>query len=138
MRALLWLSTQASVHPYLPPWLLPRDGLIPSRVSGLMEGRTVVSIAGGWRHSVAVDTAGSLYAWGWNKVRPDIRCTLTRLARSSGTRRGLHDRHDSRPVRGMPVSTDQQTPLGPWQRSPHHWHASARLGDQVITVVASS
>ena len=34
-----------------------------------MEGRTLVSIAGGWRHSVAVDTAGLLYAWGWNKVR---------------------------------------------------------------------
>jgi hypothetical protein len=42
-----------------------------------VEGRTLVSIAGGWRHSVAVDTAGLLYAWGWNKVR--ARPRITRL-----------------------------------------------------------
>jgi len=25
-------------------------------------------ISGGWRHTIAADRNGKLYAWGWNKV----------------------------------------------------------------------
>lgn len=28
----------------------------------------ITRVAGGWRHTVAADSEGRLYAWGWNKV----------------------------------------------------------------------
>uniref|UniRef100_A0A7S0RRV6 RCC1-like domain-containing protein n=1 Tax=Chlamydomonas leiostraca TaxID=1034604 RepID=A0A7S0RRV6_9CHLO len=42
------------------------DRLTPTLVEAL-RGRVVVSVAGGWRHTVAVDSEGVLYGWGWNK-----------------------------------------------------------------------
>jgi YD repeat-containing protein len=42
------------------------DRLVPAEVSGL-AGRCVVAIAGGWRHTMALDSEGSVWAWGWNK-----------------------------------------------------------------------
>jgi alpha-tubulin suppressor-like RCC1 family protein len=43
-----------------------RDRLVPAEVSGL-AGRHVVAIAGGWRHTMALDSEGGVWAWGWNK-----------------------------------------------------------------------
>lgn len=42
------------------------DRLVPAEVSGL-AGRHVVAIAGGWRHTMALDSEGGVWAWGWNK-----------------------------------------------------------------------
>jgi len=33
-----------------------------------LAGRRVRKIAGGWRHTLAADKDGRLWAWGWNKV----------------------------------------------------------------------
>ena len=64
----------------------------------------MVSIAGGWRHSVAVDTAGLLYAWGWNKVRsPSSRSRLPTKT---------HDCHDSQI--GCTHSCLPGSQWGPW------------------------
>ena len=35
-----------------------------------LEGTRIGLVSGGWRHTIAADKAGKLYAWGWNKVRP--------------------------------------------------------------------
>lgn len=43
-----------------------RDRLVPAEVCGLL-GRVVVQIAGGWRHTMALDSEGGVWAWGWNK-----------------------------------------------------------------------
>ena len=43
------------------------DQNVPKRVEGL-EGHRVTQVSGGWRHSMAVDSDGGLWAWGWNKV----------------------------------------------------------------------
>lgn len=42
------------------------DRLIASGVSSLC-GRPVLQIAGGWRHTMALDQEGNVWAWGWNK-----------------------------------------------------------------------
>eukprot|EP00243_Klebsormidium_subtile_P003284 TRINITY_DN1661_c0_g3_i1.p1 TRINITY_DN1661_c0_g3~~TRINITY_DN1661_c0_g3_i1.p1 ORF type:complete len:219 (+),score=39.83 TRINITY_DN1661_c0_g3_i1:3-659(+) len=42
------------------------DQLVPHRVEALQK-HTIRQIAGGWRHTVALDSDGRLYAWGWNK-----------------------------------------------------------------------
>lgn len=55
------------LHTYCTYCLYRRDCLVPTRVAAL-EGRAVVGVAGGWRHTMAVDSEGTLYAWGWNKV----------------------------------------------------------------------
>lgn len=43
------------------------DQLRPKKVDSL-SGRSIVLVAGGWRHTLATDDEGRLYAWGWNKV----------------------------------------------------------------------
>ena len=49
---------------------VPRsDALQPTLVGGLLAGKRVRAAAGGWRHSLAVDSEGCLYSWGWNMVR---------------------------------------------------------------------
>lgn len=42
------------------------DQLVPKQVDALAHVR-VAHVAGGWRHTVAADEQGRLYAWGWNK-----------------------------------------------------------------------
>lgn len=42
------------------------DRLIPHEVTAL-AGRVITAVAGGWRHTLALDQAGTLFAWGWNK-----------------------------------------------------------------------
>lgn len=42
------------------------DQLVPHPVSALKD-YTISQISGGWRHSVALNTEGKLFAWGWNK-----------------------------------------------------------------------
>eukprot|EP00879_Flechtneria_rotunda_P006078 GHRR01006391.1.p1 GENE.GHRR01006391.1~~GHRR01006391.1.p1 ORF type:complete len:467 (+),score=165.58 GHRR01006391.1:204-1604(+) len=42
------------------------DRVVPAEVAGL-SGRVVVQIAGGWRHTMALDQEGTVWAWGWNK-----------------------------------------------------------------------
>ncbi|GLI62584.1 hypothetical protein VaNZ11_005258 [Volvox africanus] len=42
------------------------DHTRPSQVAALQHTR-IVTVAGGWRHTVAADSCGNLYAWGWNK-----------------------------------------------------------------------
>jgi alpha-tubulin suppressor-like RCC1 family protein len=44
-----------------------RDSLIPKAVEFLKD-RVMTMIAGGWRHTIAGDSEGKLYGWGWNKV----------------------------------------------------------------------
>ena len=44
-----------------------RDQAAPKAVEALKDVN-VTLISGGWRHTVAADDAGNLYAWGWNKV----------------------------------------------------------------------
>ena len=48
-----------------------RDVLQPTLVGGILTEQRVRAVAGGWRHTMASDAQGLLYAWGWNKVRPD-------------------------------------------------------------------
>ncbi|CAK9867327.1 unnamed protein product [Sphagnum jensenii] len=43
-----------------------QDHLIPHQVEAL-EKTKVQSISGGWRHTMALDSEGQLYGWGWNK-----------------------------------------------------------------------
>ncbi|KAL8166307.1 hypothetical protein V2J09_007806 [Rumex salicifolius] len=42
------------------------DHLIPHRLEKL-SNQCVSQISGGWRHTMAVTSDGTLYAWGWNK-----------------------------------------------------------------------
>lgn len=42
------------------------DRLIACEVSRL-SGVPVLQIAGGWRHTMALDQEGNVWAWGWNK-----------------------------------------------------------------------
>ncbi|KAG2425442.1 hypothetical protein HXX76_013652 [Chlamydomonas incerta] len=42
------------------------DHTRPCLVAGLQHCR-VSTVAGGWRHTMAADAEGNLYAWGWNK-----------------------------------------------------------------------
>eukprot|EP00775_Hariotina_reticulata_P006154 gene6154-6391_t len=42
------------------------DRLVPVEVSAL-TGRVIVQIAGGWRHTMALDQQGTAWGWGWNK-----------------------------------------------------------------------
>jgi hypothetical protein len=58
-------------HHIMPPFtsltLLPphsSDRLVPTEVTPL-AGRVIVAVAGGWRHTLALDEAGTLFAWGW-------------------------------------------------------------------------
>ena len=44
------------------------DQNVPKRIEGSLEGHRVTQVSGGWRHSMAVDSEGGLWAWGWNKV----------------------------------------------------------------------
>ncbi|GFH12745.1 UV-resistance 8 protein, partial [Haematococcus lacustris] len=32
-----------------------------------LQGKVVVEVVGGWRHTLATDSSGSLWGWGWNK-----------------------------------------------------------------------
>jgi alpha-tubulin suppressor-like RCC1 family protein len=41
-----------------------RDQLLPKRVDAL-AGCAVAAVAGGWRHTLAADAEGRLFAWGW-------------------------------------------------------------------------
>ncbi|CAM6066951.1 unnamed protein product [Sphagnum tenellum] len=43
-----------------------QDHLVPHQVHAL-RNKKIRSIAGGWRHTVAVDEDGQMYGWGWNK-----------------------------------------------------------------------
>lgn len=43
-----------------------RDHLTPSPVASMAE-KTILQVSGGWRHSVALDSEGTVFAWGWNK-----------------------------------------------------------------------
>jgi hypothetical protein len=55
--------------PTLTALSLPRsDQLLPKKVEAL-RGKRVQTVAGGWRHTMAADSEGVLYGWGWNKVR---------------------------------------------------------------------
>jgi hypothetical protein len=40
------------------------DRLVPHEVTAL-AGRVISTVAGGWRHTLALDEAGTLFAWGW-------------------------------------------------------------------------
>lgn len=42
------------------------DQLVPKQVEAL-AGVKVRTVAGGWRHTLALDTDGGVWAWGWNK-----------------------------------------------------------------------
>eukprot|EP00246_Nothoceros_aenigmaticus_P002684 TRINITY_DN13533_c0_g1_i1.p1 TRINITY_DN13533_c0_g1~~TRINITY_DN13533_c0_g1_i1.p1 ORF type:complete len:452 (-),score=54.98 TRINITY_DN13533_c0_g1_i1:408-1763(-) len=42
------------------------DHLVPHQVAALKD-KTIVQVSGGWRHTVALDSEGRLYGWGWNK-----------------------------------------------------------------------
>ncbi|KAG6551955.1 hypothetical protein Mapa_006572 [Marchantia paleacea] len=42
------------------------DHLVPHQVAAL-KNNPIVQISGGWRHTVALDSSGRLYGWGWNK-----------------------------------------------------------------------
>ena len=42
------------------------DRLVPTRVLGL-DGVTILQVACGWRHSIAVTDAHKLFTWGWGK-----------------------------------------------------------------------
>ena len=42
------------------------DQHVPKKMETLKD-RAVTMIAGGWRHSLASDADGQLFAWGWNK-----------------------------------------------------------------------
>ena len=48
--------------------MLDRDEAAPREVTAL-AGRSIRRIAGGWRHTLATDDQGCLWAWGWNKVQ---------------------------------------------------------------------
>lgn len=41
------------------------DALAPQKVAGPLAGVPVAHAAGGWRHTLAVDGRGRLFAWGW-------------------------------------------------------------------------
>ncbi|CAI5480586.1 unnamed protein product [Closterium sp. Yama58-4] len=43
-----------------------QDHLTPSPVPAMQDKR-IVQVSGGWRHSVALDADGVVYAWGWNR-----------------------------------------------------------------------
>lgn len=43
-----------------------QDLLVPHQVL-VLNDRRIENIAGGWRHSMAIDQNGLLFAWGWNK-----------------------------------------------------------------------
>ena len=42
------------------------DQLLPKQVEAL-AGVRIKTVAGGWRHTLALDDAGAVYGWGWNK-----------------------------------------------------------------------
>lgn len=46
----------------------PRDGSRARQVQAL-DNICIKLISGGWRHTIAADKDGQLYAWGWNKVQ---------------------------------------------------------------------
>lgn len=49
---------------------------VPTPLAAL-AGSRVVAVAGGWRHTAAVDDRGRLFCWGWNKVRrPEVFFTV--------------------------------------------------------------
>ena len=59
----------AALHPQVPT-IQPavcRDHLTPKRIEAL-DGKRITMMGGGWRHAVAADDQGRMYAWGWNKV----------------------------------------------------------------------
>jgi len=47
---------------------MPRSDCPTPRLVEAMRGKVVIAVAGGWRHTMATDDKGVLYAWGWNKV----------------------------------------------------------------------
>ncbi len=55
-----------------------------------LSGKTIALVAGGWRHTIAADSTGSLYAWGWNKFGQlglgdtEDRCSPTLVAGLAG------------------------------------------------------
>ncbi|GLC44604.1 hypothetical protein PLESTB_001324500 [Pleodorina starrii] len=61
------------------------DRTRPCQVAALRHCR-ITTVAGGWRHTMAADSAGNLYAWGWNKFGQlglgdmDDRSVPTRVA----------------------------------------------------------
>eukprot|EP00891_Asterochloris_glomerata_P007758 jgi/Astpho2/7758/Aster-07597 len=42
------------------------DHLTPKKIEAL-DGKQITMMGGGWRHAVAADDQGRMYAWGWNK-----------------------------------------------------------------------
>lgn len=70
------------------------DRLTPAMVEALQD-RNIVCVAGGWRHTVAADDKGNLYAWGWNKFGQlglgdlDDRNAPTPITKMSGMRTRL-------------------------------------------------
>lgn len=43
-----------------------RDRTMATEVAAL-AGVRIAAVAGGWRHTAAVDADGNVYSWGWNK-----------------------------------------------------------------------
>ena len=41
--------------------------MTPKKIEAL-NGKRITMMGGGWRHAVAADDEGRMYAWGWNKV----------------------------------------------------------------------
>ncbi len=59
-----------ALHPQMPTTHMPaacRDHLMPKKIEAL-DGKRITMMGGGWRHAVAADDQGRMYAWGWNKV----------------------------------------------------------------------
>ena len=60
----------AALHLQVPPTDMPaacRDHLTPKKIE-VLDGKRITMMGGGWRHAVAADDEGRMYAWGWNKV----------------------------------------------------------------------
>jgi hypothetical protein len=66
----------------LTPTPAPLRAQVPREVQGL-RGRRIAQVSGGWRHTMAADDSGAVFAWGWNKFG-QVRRRLER----PGTRPG--------------------------------------------------
>eukprot|EP00882_Tetradesmus_deserticola_P032053 GHRQ01036268.1.p1 GENE.GHRQ01036268.1~~GHRQ01036268.1.p1 ORF type:complete len:372 (+),score=128.07 GHRQ01036268.1:366-1481(+) len=89
------------------------DRLVPAEVSGL-AGRRVVAIAGGWRHTMALDSDGGVWAWGWNKFGQLGKWQRNSLRRGNGTwqdkaapRTGSAGQAKPRPVESAAVCNNE-------------------------------
>jgi alpha-tubulin suppressor-like RCC1 family protein len=65
----------------------------PTRIVGL-DGAEIVKVAAGWRHSMAIDHAGRLFAWGWGGSQGGSVSLLERRG-GGGGQLGLGDDCDA-------------------------------------------